>query len=53
MRIEFDSGWGLIRYSNTSPNLTIRYEADSEKNLHKIQDELQGVVNNLLKEVKE
>lgn len=38
LRIEYDFGWGLIRRSNTSPYLILRFEADSEKNLTKIQD---------------
>lgn len=37
LRIEFDHGWGLVRPSNTSPNLILRFEADSQENLEKIQ----------------
>lgn len=53
VRIEFDDGWGLIRYSNTSPNLSIRYEGNTKESLDKIKEELDGVVNELLKIVKE
>ena len=53
VRIEFEDGWGLIRYSNTSPNLSIRYEGNSKESLNRIQKELDGVVNELLKIVKE
>ena len=53
VRIEFDDGWGLIRYSNTGPNLTIRYEGISESSLRRIQEELDKEVNELLKRVKE
>lgn len=53
VRIEFDNGWGLIRFSNTSPNLTIRYEANNKENLEKIETELNREVNRLLKEVGE
>ncbi len=38
LRVEFPFGWGLIRVSNTSPCLTLRFEADSENNLNKIQN---------------
>ena len=53
IRMEFEHGWALIRFSNTGPNLTIRYEGDSEESLKKIQDELDTLVNSWLKEVKE
>ena len=53
VRIEFDNGWGLIRFSNTSPNLTIRYEANNQENLKVIENELNTEVSRLLKEVGE
>jgi len=53
VRIEFDDAWGLIRFSNTGPNLTIRYEGNSEESLKNIQQEFDKVVNELLKVVKE
>ena len=37
IRVEFDYGWGLLRASNTSPNLVLRFEADSSKNLETLQ----------------
>jgi phosphomannomutase len=36
-RIVFNGGWALVRASNTSPNLTLRFEADSEERLQEIQ----------------
>lgn len=36
LRVEFPFGWGLVRVSNTSPYLTFRFEADTEKDLHYI-----------------
>jgi len=38
VRVDFDFGFGLIRASNTSPSLILRFEADSETNLKKIQE---------------
>ena len=35
-RVEFDNGWGLVRPSNTEPNLVVRFEAKSEKRLAEI-----------------
>jgi phosphomannomutase/phosphoglucomutase len=37
LRVTFAEGWGLVRASNTTPNLTLRFEADSEEALLKIQ----------------
>lgn len=37
IRVDFDSGWGLLRASNTSAALTARFEADSEEQLAGIQ----------------
>lgn len=42
LRVEFDYGWGLIRPSNTSPYLILRFEADSEDHLEKIKEIFRG-----------
>jgi phosphomannomutase/phosphoglucomutase len=31
VRVDYSHGWGLLRASNTSPNLTARFEADTEE----------------------
>ncbi|MEX0878016.1 MAG: phosphomannomutase/phosphoglucomutase [Candidatus Spechtbacterales bacterium] len=38
-RVNFEEleGWGLVRVSNTGPNLTLRFEAKTEENLKKIE----------------
>tara|TARA_B110000014_G_scaffold152180_1_gene106373 strand:- start:857 stop:2221 length:1365 start_codon:yes stop_codon:yes gene_type:complete len=38
IRVEFGNGWGLLRASNTSPVLVLRFEADSSKSLNNIKD---------------
>jgi phosphomannomutase/phosphomannomutase/phosphoglucomutase len=38
MRVEFAEGWGLVRASNTSPNLVARFEANNAEQLRVIQD---------------
>ncbi len=38
MRVDFPSGWGLVRASNTTPALVMRFEADTKENLAMIQD---------------
>jgi phosphomannomutase/phosphomannomutase/phosphoglucomutase len=37
LRVEFPSGWGLVRASNTTPCLVARFEADSQEKLDEIQ----------------
>ena len=37
VRVEFPDGWGLVRASNTSPVLTVRFEADDKDALETIQ----------------
>lgn len=37
IRVDFADGWGLIRASNTSPVLTLRFEADTEAALTRIR----------------
>ena len=37
MRLENESGWALIRASNTQPALTMRFESDSIENLNILQ----------------
>jgi phosphomannomutase/phosphoglucomutase len=38
VRVDFSDGWGLIRASNTNPTLTLRFEADDQTALERIQD---------------
>ena len=37
LRAEYPYGWGLIRASNTSANLTLRFEADDDAGLEKVK----------------
>jgi len=39
LRVEFDDGWGLVRASNTMPCLVLRFEADDELAMSRIQEE--------------
>lgn len=36
-RIMFNDGWAVVRASNTTPTLTLRFEADTEERLKEIQ----------------
>ena len=42
VRVDYEDGWGLIRASNTSPMLTLRFEADEPSALDRIQDLFQA-----------
>ena len=37
LRVNFHDGWGLLRASNTTPKLVLRFEANSPKRLEEIQ----------------
>jgi len=37
LRVEFPDGWGLVRPSNTSPYLVLRFEADNGQALERIK----------------
>ena len=37
IRVDYPDGWGLVRPSNTSPVLTLRFEADGQSALDRIQ----------------
>ena len=39
LRIEYSDGWGLVRPSNTSPNIILRFEGKDEAVLQRIQVE--------------
>ncbi len=43
-KILFDSGWALIRPSNTEPKMRLRCEADTEKALEEILDDVESRV---------
>ncbi|MCK5647529.1 MAG: phosphomannomutase/phosphoglucomutase [Gammaproteobacteria bacterium] len=36
IRVEYSDGWGLVRSSNTSDNLSMRFEAENEEALQRI-----------------
>ena len=38
LRVNFEDGWGLLRASNTTPKLVLRFEANSQKRLNEIKN---------------
>ncbi len=44
LRVDFEDGFGLVRPSNTTPILVLRFEADSEQALSRIQDQFRSLI---------
>ncbi len=44
IRATFPDGWALVRASNTGPNLTLRFEAQTKEGLDAIDKEVMGVL---------
>ena len=49
VKVLFDDGWALVRASNTGPNITARFEANSKELLDKLQNEYTNLINELNK----
>jgi phosphomannomutase/phosphoglucomutase len=50
-RVDFGDGWGLVRASNTTPLLVLRFEADTEARLSEIRRTVEGKVEEVMKAV--
>lgn len=44
LRVDYPDRWGLVRASNTTPSLVLRFEATDEKGLQRIQEEFRRVL---------
>ena len=40
LRIEFPDGWGLVRPSNTTPKLTLRFAGNNQAAIDRIQQRM-------------
>lgn len=47
LRVEFADGWGLVRASNTTPSLVLRFEADNQQALARIQNQFKQLMLNI------
>ncbi|MCL7420783.1 MAG: phosphomannomutase/phosphoglucomutase [Methylobacter sp.] len=47
MRVDFANGWGLVRASNTTPSLVIRFEADTKAALNDIQAQFRQIMQTI------
>lgn len=46
VRADYPDGWGLVRASNTTPSLVIRFEADTDEAMERIQGEFRKAMQN-------
>ena len=53
MRVEYPGGWGLIRASNTTPNLTLRFEADDDIQLAAIKARFRKELNPFINQLED
>jgi phosphomannomutase/phosphoglucomutase len=52
LRADWDDGWGLVRASNTTPILVLRFEADNKDALARIKDEFRAHLATVAPELK-
>lgn len=48
VRVQFDDGWVLIRKSNTTPILTLRFEANTKERLEELKNEFLGQLDKIV-----
>ena len=51
LRINFKNGWGLLRASNTTPKLVLRFEGDSDKSLKDIKENFLNELSRICPEI--
>jgi phosphomannomutase/phosphoglucomutase len=44
VRVDFADGWGLVRASNTTPSLVVRFEGDTQEALARIQQQIKQLM---------
>ena len=52
LRVEYNFGFGLMRASNTTPVIVLRFEANSSKNLKLIQNEFKEILKTYIPQEK-
>ena len=51
LRVNFKDGWGLLRASNTTPKLVLRFEGDTSKSMNSIQEEFISELSRICPEI--
>ncbi len=44
VRVELEDGWALIRYSNTGPNITARFEGKTKEKMKELEQEFMTLI---------
>jgi len=52
LRVDFEDGFGLVRASNTTPVLVLRFEGDTEQAIKKIQKRFADLLRSVVPDVK-
>ena len=42
LRVDWEDGWGLVRASNTTPILVLRFEADDKQKLERVKSDFRA-----------
>ena len=51
LRVDYSNGWGLIRASNTQPVIVMRFEAESQEFLNKIQGDFEAALTSAAQKI--
>ena len=51
LRVNFKNGWGLIRASNTTPKLVLRFEGDSLEEMNNIKNKFISELSRICPEI--
>ncbi len=52
VRADFEDGWGLVRASNTTPSLILRFEAKNKEALQQIQQQFRELLKSAKPDIK-
>ena len=51
LRVDYAEGWGLVRASNTTPCLVLRFEGKTEKAMDDVQEKFREVLTSINKNI--
>lgn len=52
LRVDWEDGWGLVRASNTTPILVLRFEADDAAKLERVKNDFRAQLQKIAPELK-
>jgi phosphomannomutase/phosphoglucomutase len=51
LRVDWEDGWGLVRASNTTPILVLRFEADDRQKLERVKNDFRAQLQKIAPEL--